>query len=88
MSEAEKTLDDNLIPTTRIEMSVIEYNAMQDRIHTLEREVIELEREINKREDAIRKIGEISENLMNTSLLDRIIKWHKIVQENIKILKD
>lgn len=83
-----QTEDNTLVPNTRIEMSVIEYNAMQDRIHALEREVIELEREIDKKTHAIEKIGEISENLMNTSLRERIFKWHKIVQKNIRLMSE
>jgi hypothetical protein len=62
----------------RIEISLLEYNALTDKIKSLEKLVVKKDNEISLYEEKVNKIKDAVEDALEESLFNRMFSWKKI----------
>ena len=62
----------------RIEISLLEYNALIDKIKSLEKLVVKKDNEISLYEEKVNKIKDAVEDALEESLFNRTFSWKKI----------
>ena len=62
----------------RIEISLLEYNALTDKIKSLEKLVVKKDNEISLYEEKVNKIKDAVEDALEESLFNRVFSWKKI----------
>ena len=62
----------------RIEISLLEYNALIDKIKSLEKLVVKKDNEISLYEEKVNKIKDAVEDALEESLFNRMFSWKKI----------
>jgi len=62
----------------RIEISLLEYNALTDKIKSLEKLIVKKDNEISLYEEKVNKIKDAVEDALEESLFNRMFSWKKI----------
>lgn len=76
---AKKKETNSEVQSTRIELSVAEYNVMQEKIKGLEEEVLRLEERNLKLVTKLEKLLEAFNYLVDTPLPHRLMSWKRTV---------
>lgn len=82
-----KKSEENAVPNTRIELSIVEYNSMIDRSHALEEMVLDLEKKLAEKNNVIEKLGDVTEFLMNSNWWERMMDWKQTVKKAMTYLE-
>ncbi len=73
----------------RIEISLDEYNALNNRIKELEDKNVELEKELESKNSSISSLKEIVTFFVDLTFFERLIHWRKILKSiNINLYTD
>jgi len=62
----------------RIDIPLLEYNALTDKIKSLEKLVVKKDNEISLYEEKVNKIKDAVEDALEESLFKRVFSWGKI----------
>ena len=71
---------------SRIEISIQEFNSLKDKIRTLESSLIDVSKEAAIYKEKYSALRDLSMDLENESLLNRIFNWKDILKPFKKLL--
>ena len=69
---------------SRIEIPLKEYQGMKDKIESLEKEIANKNKELEGYKEKYSALKDILENIVETSIFERLFSWNKICKEFLK----